>query len=90
MSSWIKTADKMPEEGQEITARLSHGQIRQLVRDSRYSGGYKQVNCRGWECVSFDPRTVTHWRPEVFDRPEQTGPDDAPWMMHDQPPRVGD
>lgn len=82
MNAWIKTEDQMPENGQEVTALMDHGQIRQIVRDTHYSGGWKQVNCQGWECVSFDPRTITHWRPEVFERPTMRGPKDAPWMLY--------
>lgn len=88
MSAWIKAEDQMPENGQEVTALLDHGQIRQIVRDTQYSGGWKQVNCNGWECVSFDPRTITHWRPDVFERPTMSGPKDAPWMTR-QPPKGG-
>jgi hypothetical protein len=78
--NWTKTADGYPENGREVTVRMSHGQIRQVVRDTTYSGGWKQVNCQGWECVSHDPSSITHWRPEIFERPDCKGPADAPWM----------
>jgi len=80
-SDWTKVAETPPAEGQEVTVRMSHGQIRQVVKDSGYSGGWKQVNCRGWECVSFDPSSISHWRSEIFARPSAIGPTDAPWML---------
>lgn len=80
MNGWIDCKDRLPDEGQEVTVRMDHGQIRQVVKDKRYSGGWKQVNCFGWECVSFDAGSITDWRPEIFERPCKTGPDDAPWM----------
>lgn len=77
---WIPAAELMPADGQEVTVMTNHGQVRQIVRDARYSGGWKQVNCQGWECVSFDPTYVTHWRADIVARPKMTGPKDAPWM----------
>jgi|GEM_PF-5614923 len=79
MNGWISTKDAMPDEGQEVTVRMDHGQIRQVVKDKTYMGGWKQVNCSGWECVSTYARTITHWRPEIFERPDCSGPEDAPW-----------
>lgn len=84
-SGWIEATKAQPAEGQEVTVRMSHGQIRQVVKDSRYSGGWKQVNCQGWECLSFDPSSVSHWRPEIFERPSTIGPTDAPWMRAAEP-----
>lgn len=80
MSGWIRTKDRLPEEGQEVTVRMSHGQIKQVVKDNHYCGGWKQVNCQGWEIVTWDAGSITHWRPEIFERPEMKGPKDAPWM----------
>lgn len=80
-NGWISINDSLPDEGREVTVRIIHGQIRQVVKDSRYSGGWKQVNCYGWEAVSSCPGVITHWRPEIFERPSKTGPDDAPWMI---------
>lgn len=80
MSGWIATKEKFPEEGQEVTVRMDHGQIRQVVKDKKYAGGWKQVNCAGWECVTWHADSITHWRPEIFERPKHTGPKDAPWM----------
>jgi hypothetical protein len=77
---WISVKDEMPQEGQEVTVRMDHGQIRQVVRDKKYAGGWKQVNCTGWECVAFDSEAITHWRHEIFERPYRAGPEDAPWM----------
>lgn len=79
-NEWISTKNQLPAEGQEVTALLNHGQISQVVKDKHYAGGWKQVNCMGWESVSHYSNTITHWRPEIFVRPNKTGPDDAPWM----------
>ena len=80
MNGWTATKDRLPEEGQEVTVRMNHGQIAQVVKDSHYNGGWKQVNCQGWEMVTWHADSITHWRPEVFERPSKTGPKDAPWM----------
>lgn len=69
MNGWISTKDRLPEEGQEVTARMSHDQIRQIVKDKHYCGGWKQRNCAGWEIVSYYEDSITHWRPEIFERP---------------------
>ena len=83
MNGWIDATNELPNEGLEVTVRCLHGQIKQVVKDKGYSGGWKQVNCFGWECVSFDPSFITNWRPEIFQRPKMTGPKDAPWMVAD-------
>jgi len=80
MNGWISTKERMPENGQEVTVRMNHGHILQVVRDSHYVGGWKNVNHQGWELVTLDHACITHWRPEVFNRPSKTGPKDAPWM----------
>jgi len=79
-TGWILTTERLPDEGQEVTIRMMHGQIKQVVKDKNYSGGWKQPNCQGWEHVSWHASTITHWRPEIFDHPTRTGPEDAPWM----------
>ena len=85
MIGWTATKERMPAEGQEVTVRMSHGQIRQVVRDSKYAGGWKQANCQGWEIDSWSEDSITHWRAEVFERPKNTGPADAPWMQPNVP-----
>lgn len=70
--SWISVEDALPAEGQEVTAYLDLGQVRQIVRDSMYSGGWRQANCTGWELVSHWPSTVKYWRAEIFERPVGT------------------
>ncbi len=70
MSGWVSTKDGMPSEGQEVTVRMSQGQIRQIVKDASYAGGWKQRNCQGWELVSWYPESITHWRPEIFEHPD--------------------
>ena len=80
MNGWIETKERLPEEGQEVTVRMIHGQIMQVVKDKHYCGGWKQVNCQGWEIVTWHADSITHWRPEVFTRPSKNGPADAPWM----------
>ena len=80
MDGWISTKDRLPDEGQEVTVRMRNGQINQVVKDKHYCGGWKQVNCQGWEIVTWHADSITHWRPEVISRPSNTGPADAPWM----------
>lgn len=70
---WIATKDQLPQEGQEVTIRMVHGQIRQAVKDKGYAGGWRQPNCAGWEIVTWRGDTITHWRPETFDRPSKDG-----------------
>jgi hypothetical protein len=80
MSGWIETKDQLPEEGQEVTIYMQSGQILQVVKDKHFCGGWKQPNCCGWEMITWHPDSITHWRPEIIQRPSMTGPQDAPWM----------
>ena len=80
MDAWIATKDRMPENEQEVTIFMQPGQIKQVVRDKTFCGGWKQANCAGWELVTWHADSITHWRPDVFARPSMTGPSDAPWM----------
>lgn len=77
--AWTAVKDGLPSEGAEVTVRLFGGQVRQVVRDHMFCGGWKQVNCSGWECVSMREDQVTHWHPAIVARPDMTGPSDAPW-----------
>ena len=70
---WVSTKDQLPQEGQEVTIRMMHGQIRQAVKDKGYAGGWRQPNCAGWEIVTWHGDTITHWRPEIFERPSKDG-----------------
>lgn len=81
MHGWIATKDEFPRDGQEVTIFMRLGQVKQVVRDEKFCGGWKQANCAGWESVAWDVGSVTHWRPEIFVRPNVTGPSDAPWMV---------
>lgn len=78
--AWTAVKDALPAEGTEVTVRLFGGQIRQVVRDAMFCGGWKQVNCASWECVSLRKDEVTHWHPAIVARPDTSGPRDAPWM----------
>ncbi|MEG2269454.1 MAG: DUF551 domain-containing protein, partial [Acinetobacter sp.] len=40
---WISTSDRMPEEGEEVLVH-SLGQVRQVTRDSKWAGGFKERN----------------------------------------------
>jgi len=70
---WIATKDQLPQEGREVTIRMMHGQIRQAVKDKGYAGGWRQPNCAGWEIVTWQGDIITHWRPEIFERPSKDG-----------------
>lgn len=85
MSGWISTQDAMPEEGQEVTVCMSHGQIRQVVKDKYYAGGWKQPNCSGWESVTLYSKGVTHWRVERIEPPDEY----AMWIPTRNAVRVG-
>ena len=41
---WISTSDRMPKEGEEVLVH-SLGQVRQVTRDSKWAGGFKERNC---------------------------------------------
>ena len=80
MSEWISVDEMFPEDGEEVTVYGWDCQVRQVVRDSKYSGGWKQPNCTGWECVSFSSGLITHWMRHKVVRPDGSGgPKDAPW-----------
>ena len=78
--TWTAAKDGLPADGTEVTVQMFGGQVRQVVRDGSFFGGWKQVNCAGWECMTLRKDAVTHWHPAILPRPEMTGPDDAPWM----------
>lgn len=56
---WISVNDKMPDEGDEVFVH-HYGHIVQATKDQKYSGGFKQRNCYGWEAVSS---YISHWMP---------------------------
>lgn len=64
---WIDVSDRLPEEGEEVFVH-HYGHIVQATRDKKYSGGFKQRNCYGWESVSC---YVSHWMPKSIKLPEQ-------------------
>ncbi|ENX08842.1 DUF551 domain-containing protein [Acinetobacter variabilis] len=64
---WISTSERMPDEGEEVFVHY-YGQISQATRDKKYSGGFKQRNCYGWEAVSS---YISHWIPKSIELPEQ-------------------
>ena len=64
---WISTSDQMPDEGEEVFVHY-YGQISQATRDKKYSGGFKQRNCYGWEAVSS---YISHWMPKSIELPER-------------------
>ena len=43
---WISTSDRMPKEGEEVLVH-NLGQVRQVTRDSKWAGGFKERNCYG-------------------------------------------
>ncbi|WP_263576403.1 DUF551 domain-containing protein [Acinetobacter pseudolwoffii] len=63
---WISTSERMPNEGEEVFVHY-YGQISQATRDKKYSGGFKQRNCYGWESVSS---YISHWMPKSIELPE--------------------
>lgn len=63
---WIDVSDRLPEEGEEVFVH-HYGHIVQATRDKKYSGGFKQRNCYGWESVSC---YVSHWMPMSVKLPE--------------------
>lgn len=63
---WIDVSDRLPEEGEEVFVH-HYGHIVQATRDKKYSGGFKQRNCYGWESVSS---YISHWMPKSIELPE--------------------
>ena len=63
---WISVDDRMPDEGEEVLVH-HYGHIVQATRDKKYSGGFKQRNCYGWESVSS---YISHWMPKSIKLPE--------------------
>ena len=63
---WISVEDRMPEEGEEVWVH-HYGHIVQATKDKKYSGGFKQRNCRGWESVSC---YISHWMSMSIKLPE--------------------
>lgn len=63
---WIDVSDRMPEEGEEVLVH-HYGHIVQATRDKKYSGGFKQRNCYGWESVGS---YISHWMPKSIKLPE--------------------
>ena len=66
MPEWISVNDKMPNEGDEVFVH-HYGHIVQATKDQKYSGGFKQRNCYGWEAVSS---YISHWMPMSVVLPE--------------------
>ena len=71
MNGWIKTKHQLPEDGQEVTIYMRNGQIKQVVRDTDYVGGWKQMDYQGWVFVTWNADNVTHWRSQIFDLPKK-------------------
>ena len=63
---WISTSERMPEEGEEVLVH-SLGQVRQVTRDSKWAGGFKERNCYGWQAAY----SQSHWMPKSIELPEQ-------------------
>ena len=63
---WISTSDRMPKEGEEVLVH-SLGQVRQVTRDSKWAGGFKERNCYGWQAAYGQ----SHWMPKSIELPEQ-------------------
>ena len=47
VQEWISTSERMPEEGEEVLVH-NLGQVRQVTRDSKWAGGFKERNCYGF------------------------------------------
>lgn len=62
----ISTSERMPEEGEEVFVH-SLGQVRQVTRDSKWAGGFKERNCYGWQAAY----SQSHWMPKSIELPEQ-------------------
>lgn len=63
---WISTSERMPDEGEEVLVH-SLGQVRQVTRDSKWAGGFKERNCYGWQAAYGQ----SHWMPKSIELPEQ-------------------
>lgn len=63
---WISTSERMPEEGEEVLVH-NLGQVRQVTRDSKWAGGFKERNCYGWQAAY----SQSHWMPKSIELPEQ-------------------
>ena len=63
---WISTSDRMPKEGEEVLVH-SLGQVRQVTRDSKWAGGFKERNCYGWQAAYGK----SHWMPKNIELPEE-------------------
>ena len=63
---WIETSERMPDEGEEVLVH-SLGQVRQVTRDSKWAGGFKERNCYGWQAAYGQ----SHWMPKSIELPEQ-------------------
>ena len=63
---WISTSDRMPKEGEEVLVH-SLGQVRQVTRDSKWAGGFKERNCYGWQAAYGK----SHWMPKSIGLPEE-------------------
>lgn len=63
---WISTSERMPEEGEEVLVH-NLGQVRQVTRDSKWAGGFKERNCSGWQAAY----SQSHWMPKSIELPEQ-------------------
>lgn len=63
---WISTSDRMPKEGEEVLVH-SIGQVRQVTRDSKWAGGFKERNCYGWQAAYGQ----SHWMPKNIELPEE-------------------
>ena len=63
---WISTSDRMPKEGGEVLVH-SLGQVRQVTRDSKWAGGFKERNCYGWQAAYGQ----SHWMPKNIELPEE-------------------
>lgn len=63
---WISTSDRMPKEGEEVLVH-SLGQVRQVTRDSKWAGGFKERNCYGWQAAYGQ----SHWMPKNIELPEE-------------------
>ena len=63
---WISTSERMPDEGEDVLVH-SLGQVRQVTRDSKWAGGFKERNCYGWQAAYGQ----SHWMPKSIELPEQ-------------------
>ena len=63
---WISTSERMPDEGEEVLVH-NLGQVRQVTRDSKWAGGFKERNCYGWQAAYGQ----SHWMPKSIELPEQ-------------------